>query len=36
VTRLIADHLAGRIDNRKQLWTLFVFELWHDGYLSRS
>jgi asparagine synthase (glutamine-hydrolysing) len=36
VTRLIADHLAGRSDNRKQLWTLFVFELWHDGYLSRS
>jgi asparagine synthase (glutamine-hydrolysing) len=36
VARLIADHLAGRSDNRKQLWTLFVFELWHDGYLSRS
>ena len=35
VARLIADHLAGRRDNRKQLWTLFVFELWHDGYLSR-
>ncbi len=36
VSRLIGDHLAGRSDNRKQLWTLFVFELWHDGYLSRS
>jgi asparagine synthase (glutamine-hydrolysing) len=34
VTRLIGDHLAGRRDNRKQLWTLFVFELWHDGYVS--
>jgi asparagine synthase (glutamine-hydrolysing) len=35
VSRLIADHLEGRRDNRKQLWTLFVFELWHDGYLDR-
>jgi asparagine synthase (glutamine-hydrolysing) len=32
VRRLIDDHLAGRHDNRKQLWTLFAFELWHDGY----
>jgi len=32
VSRLIADHLDGRRDNRKQLWTLFAFELWHDGY----
>jgi asparagine synthase (glutamine-hydrolysing) len=34
VARLIADHLEGRRDNRKQLWTLFAFELWHDGYVS--
>jgi len=34
VSRLIDDHLQGRHDNRKQLWTLFAFELWHDGYLS--
>src|ERR1700694_3446246 len=33
---LIRDHLEGRRDNRKQLWTLFAFELWHDGYLSRT
>jgi asparagine synthase (glutamine-hydrolysing) len=32
VQRLIADHLAGRSDNRKQLWTLFAFELWHEGF----
>jgi asparagine synthase (glutamine-hydrolysing) len=36
VSGLIKDHLAGRRDNRKQLWTLFVFELWHDGYASGS
>jgi asparagine synthase (glutamine-hydrolysing) len=32
VARLVSDHLEGRRDNRKQLWTLFAFELWHDGY----
>ena len=36
VARLIDDHLAGRRDVRKQLWTLFAFDLWHDGYLSRA
>ena len=33
---VIDDHLAGRRDNRKQLWTLFAFELWHEGYSARS
>ena len=32
VSALISDHLAGRRDNRKQLWTLFAFEMWHEGY----
>ena len=36
VSELVRDHLEGRRDNRKQLWTLFAFELWHDGYLARS
>ena len=36
VGRLIDDHLSGRRDHRKQLWTLFAFELWHEGYLSRA
>ena len=35
VAALVREHLEGRRDNRKQLWTLFAFELWHDGYLSR-
>jgi asparagine synthase (glutamine-hydrolysing) len=35
VASLVGDHLSGRRDNRKQLWTLFAFELWHDGYLAR-
>jgi asparagine synthase (glutamine-hydrolysing) len=36
VASLIDDHVEGRRDNRKQLWTLFVFELWHEGYASRT
>jgi len=28
VSRLVDEHLDGRRDNRKQLWTLFVFERW--------
>ena len=29
---IVNDHLQGKRDNRKQLWTLFVFELWHQRY----
>ncbi|HKW72202.1 MAG TPA: asparagine synthase (glutamine-hydrolyzing) [Candidatus Dormibacteraeota bacterium] len=29
---LVGDHLAGRRDNRKQLWTLFAFQTWYEGY----
>ncbi|HEY8952000.1 MAG TPA: asparagine synthase (glutamine-hydrolyzing), partial [Candidatus Dormibacteraeota bacterium] len=36
VGTLVREHLGGRRDNRKQLWTLFAFELWHDGYQARS
>ena len=36
VKRLIDDHMDGRRDNRKQLWTLFAFELWHDAYLKST
>src|SRR5256885_1244454 len=32
VARLVAEHLEGRADNRKQLWTLFAFEKWLGGY----
>jgi asparagine synthase (glutamine-hydrolysing) len=34
VAGLIREHLGGRRDNRKQLWTLFAFELWYEGYES--
>jgi asparagine synthase (glutamine-hydrolysing) len=34
VTRLVTQHLRGAKDNRKQLWTLFIFQLWFEHYLS--
>ena len=36
VEALIDDHLAGRRDNRKQLWTLFAFQMWHEGYAQTN
>ncbi|MDB5098505.1 MAG: asparagine synthase, glutamine-hydrolyzing [Cyanobacteria bacterium RYN_339] len=33
VERLMADHLAGRHDHRKQLWTLLMFEWWREAYM---
>jgi asparagine synthase (glutamine-hydrolysing) len=36
VGKLMAEHLGGTRDNRKQLWTLFVFELWYEGYTART
>jgi asparagine synthase (glutamine-hydrolysing) len=32
VSRLLDDHFTGVRDNRKQLWTLFMFQLWYDEY----
>jgi asparagine synthase (glutamine-hydrolysing) len=34
VERLIQGHLSRRTDNRKQLWTLLVFQLWAERYLA--
>ena len=30
---LIDEHLSRRKDNRKLLWTLLIFELWHEKFL---
>ncbi len=35
VGRLVSEHLRGLKDNRKQLWTLFMFQLWYEKYLGR-
>ncbi|HUL29069.1 MAG TPA: asparagine synthase (glutamine-hydrolyzing) [Thermodesulfobacteriota bacterium] len=32
VARLLQDHLFNKKDNRKQLWTLLVWELWLNRY----
>ncbi|TMG16911.1 MAG: asparagine synthase (glutamine-hydrolyzing) [Chloroflexi bacterium] len=36
VQRLLEEHLSGRKDNRKPLWTLLVFERWYDTYVAAS
>jgi asparagine synthase (glutamine-hydrolysing) len=32
VTTLLQDHLVNKKDNRKQLWTLLIWELWVNRY----
>ena len=36
VERLVSEHMAGRRDHRKPLWTLFVFQLWHRRWVERT
>ncbi|MGH7863219.1 MAG: asparagine synthase-related protein, partial [Candidatus Dormibacteraceae bacterium] len=36
VRGLIDDHLAKKQDNRKPLWSLLVFQLWHQRYLENA
>jgi asparagine synthase (glutamine-hydrolysing) len=36
VRRMMEDHFAGRRDNRKQLWTLFMFEQWYRRYYRKA
>jgi len=35
VKNLINEHLAKKKDNRKLLWTLLVFQIWHERYVER-
>jgi asparagine synthase (glutamine-hydrolysing) len=35
ISRLVEDHLAGRADNRKKLWTVLMFEQWLERWGSR-
>ena len=35
VQALVRDHLDGRHDNRKPLWTLFMFELWRERWMRK-
>jgi len=34
IRRLVAEHVGGRADHRKPLWTLLAFMLWHDAHMT--
>jgi len=36
VQQFVSDHLARRVDNRKKLWNLLIFQLWWDSFGARS
>ncbi len=36
IERLLKEHFEGKRDNRKLLWTLFIFELWREKYLKTT
>ena len=34
VGRLVDEHRAGLRDHRKPLWTLLMFQIWHERWLA--
>ncbi|MBN2372349.1 asparagine synthase (glutamine-hydrolyzing) [bacterium] len=36
ISKMLNDHMAGNVDNRKSLWTLFMFEQWRAGRYFRG
>jgi asparagine synthase (glutamine-hydrolysing) len=36
VQKLVSDHLTRRMDNRKKIWNLLIFQLWWDNFGARS
>lgn len=32
IQALLNDHFSGKKDNRKQIWTLFMFEMWKERF----
>jgi asparagine synthase (glutamine-hydrolysing) len=32
ISKLLNDHFSGKKDNRKQIWTLFMFEMWKEKF----
>jgi asparagine synthase (glutamine-hydrolysing) len=34
VSRLLDEHLRGKKDHRKQLWTLLMFQSWFEQYMG--
>jgi asparagine synthase (glutamine-hydrolysing) len=36
IARLLDEHMRGIKDNRKQLWTLFMFQMWYGNYMKSN
>jgi len=36
IKKLVDDHLERKVDNRKALWSLLVFQIWHETYLENA
>jgi len=34
INNLLEEHFTGKRDNRKQIWTLMMFELWYKEYMK--
>lgn len=34
IKKILNEHLENKTDNRKKIWTLFMFELWHNHYMG--
>jgi len=32
VRRMVMEHRSGRVDRRKEMWALFMFQLWYDAW----
>jgi hypothetical protein len=33
---IVSDHLEGRRDRSRELWTLLTLELWHRAWIDRA
>jgi asparagine synthase (glutamine-hydrolysing) len=36
ISAMIREFLADKSDTRKEIWTLFMFEMWYDKWMGRS
>ncbi|MBS4022125.1 MAG: asparagine synthase (glutamine-hydrolyzing) [Dethiobacter sp.] len=36
IQKLLSDHAAGRVDNSRKIWTLVIFALWQEQFLTKK
>ena len=36
IVKLLDDHKAGKVDNSRKIWTIYVFLLWHKEYFGKK